>query len=30
MSGYSANPKLRWTEWLPWIAALAFFFLLPG
>ena len=30
MSGYSANPRIRWTEWLPWIAALAFFFLLPG
>jgi branched-chain amino acid transport system permease protein len=30
MSGYSANPRLRWTEWLPWIAAIAFFFLMPG
>jgi branched-chain amino acid transport system permease protein len=30
MSGYSANPSIRWTEWLPWVAALAFFFLLPG
>jgi branched-chain amino acid transport system permease protein len=30
MSGYSADPTIRWTEWLPWIAALAFFFLLPG
>ena len=29
MSGYSANPKIRWTEWLPWVAALAFFFALP-
>jgi branched-chain amino acid transport system permease protein len=28
-SGYTANTKIRWTEWLPWIAALAFFFLLP-
>ena len=30
MSGYSANSRIRWTEWLPWVAALAFFFLLPG
>src|SRR6185503_9729244 len=30
MSGYSSDPRLRWTEWLPWIAALAFFFLMPG
>jgi branched-chain amino acid transport system permease protein len=30
MSGYTANPKIRWTEWLPWLAALAFFFLMPG
>jgi len=30
MSGYSADPRIRWTEWLPWVAALAFFFLLPG
>ena len=29
-SGYSADPRIRWTEWLPWIAAIAFFFLLPG
>jgi len=29
MSGYSANPRIRWTEWLPWVAAGAFFFLLP-
>ena len=29
-SGYSADPKLRWTEWLPWLAAIAFFFLMPG
>ena len=28
-SGYSADPRIRWTEWLPWIAALAFFFALP-
>ena len=30
VSGYSADPRIRWTEWLPWIAAIAFFFLLPG
>ncbi|MCD6042701.1 MAG: hypothetical protein K0R40_2304 [Burkholderiales bacterium] len=29
MSGYTANPGIRWTEWLPWVAAGAFFFLLP-
>jgi branched-chain amino acid transport system permease protein len=29
MSGYSADPRIRWTEWLPWIAALAFFFVFP-
>src|SRR5919112_409863 len=29
-SGYSADPRIRWTEWLPWLAAIAFFFLLPG
>src|SRR4051812_22316192 len=29
MSGYTSDPRIRWTEWLPWIAALAFFFLLP-
>jgi branched-chain amino acid transport system permease protein len=28
-SGYSADPRIRWPEWLPWIAALAGFFLLP-
>lgn len=27
--GYAANPRLRWTEWLPWVVALAVFFLLP-
>ena len=27
--GYSASNRLRWTEWLPWIAAVAVFFLLP-
>ena len=29
MSGYSADTRIRWTEWLPWIAAGAFFVLLP-
>jgi branched-chain amino acid transport system permease protein len=29
MSGYSADPRIRWTEWLPWVAAGAFFFVLP-
>ena len=29
MSGYTSDPRIRWTEWLPWIAALAFFFPLP-
>jgi branched-chain amino acid transport system permease protein len=27
--GYNASNRLRWTEWLPWAAALAVFFLLP-
>jgi branched-chain amino acid transport system permease protein len=27
--GYNADHRLRWTEWLPWVAALAVFFLLP-
>jgi branched-chain amino acid transport system permease protein len=27
--GYSADSRIRWSEWLPWIAALAGFFLLP-
>jgi branched-chain amino acid transport system permease protein len=27
--GYSADPRIRPIEWLPWIAALAAFFLLP-
>ena len=30
MSGYSADPRIRWAEWLPWLAAIAFFFLMPG
>ena len=28
-TGYDADPRLRWTEWLPWVAAVAVFFLLP-
>ncbi len=27
--GYSAESRLRWSEWLPWIAGVAAFFLLP-
>jgi len=27
--GYSADPRIRWIESLPWIAAIAAFFLLP-
>ena len=27
--GYGADARLRWTEWLPWVAAIAAFFLLP-
>ena len=27
--GYNANPRLRWTEWLPWVVAVGVFFLLP-
>jgi branched-chain amino acid transport system permease protein len=30
MSGYTADPRIRWAEWLPWVAAIAFFFLMPG
>jgi branched-chain amino acid transport system permease protein len=29
MSGYTVNPRIRWTEYLPWVLALAGFFLLP-
>jgi branched-chain amino acid transport system permease protein len=29
MSGYTADPRIRWPEYLPWIAALAAFFVLP-
>ena len=28
-SGYTADPRIRWTEYLPWVIALAAFFLLP-
>lgn len=28
-SGYTADPRIRWTEYLPWVVALAGFFLLP-
>lgn len=28
-SGYTADPRIRWAEYLPWIVALAAFFLLP-
>jgi branched-chain amino acid transport system permease protein len=27
--GYSADPRIRWIEFLPWIVAIAAFFLLP-
>jgi branched-chain amino acid transport system permease protein len=27
--GYGADPRIRWTEWLPWLAAIAVYFLLP-
>jgi branched-chain amino acid transport system permease protein len=29
IGGYSADARIRWTEWLPWVAALGAFFLLP-
>jgi branched-chain amino acid transport system permease protein len=29
MSGYTVNPRIRWTEYLPWVLALTGFFLLP-
>jgi branched-chain amino acid transport system permease protein len=29
MTGYTGDPRIRWTEWLPWILAGAVFFLLP-
>ena len=27
--GYTADPSIGWMEWLPWVAALAAFFLMP-
>src|ERR671923_2284642 len=27
--GYLADPRIRWQEWLPWVAAFAGFFFLP-
>ena len=27
--GYSSDPRIRWIEWLPWIAAIGAFFALP-
>jgi branched-chain amino acid transport system permease protein len=29
MSGYTVDPRIRWTEYLPWLIALAAFFALP-
>src|SRR3954464_8908238 len=29
MSGYTSDPRIRWTEWLPWVAGIGFFFALP-
>src|SRR5204862_6891113 len=29
LSGYTADTRIRWTESLPWVAALAFFFIFP-
>jgi branched-chain amino acid transport system permease protein len=29
LTGYTGNPRIRWTEWLPWLIAGAVFFLLP-
>jgi len=29
VSGYTSDPRIRWTEWLPWVAAIAFFFTMP-
>jgi branched-chain amino acid transport system permease protein len=29
VSGYTVNPRIRWAEYLPWLVALAAFFLLP-
>jgi branched-chain amino acid transport system permease protein len=29
VSGYTVDPRIRWTEWIPFVVALAVFFLLP-
>jgi len=29
VSGYTSDPRIRWTEWLPWLLAIAFFFAMP-
>ena len=29
MSGYTVDARIRWTEWIPFVVALAAFFLLP-
>ena len=29
MSGYTVDPRIRWTEYIPWVVALAVFFVLP-
>jgi branched-chain amino acid transport system permease protein len=29
LTGYTGDPRIRWTEWLPWLIAGAVFFLLP-
>jgi branched-chain amino acid transport system permease protein len=29
LTGYTGDPRIRWTEWLPWVIAGAVFFLLP-
>jgi len=29
LTGYTGDPRIRWTEWLPWVLAGAVFFLLP-
>src|SRR6185369_325008 len=29
VSGYTVDPRIRWTEWIPFVVALAAFFLLP-
>jgi branched-chain amino acid transport system permease protein len=29
VSGYTVDARIRWTEWLPWVLALGFFFVMP-